>query len=133
MENSMPHFFADVPLIIYRELHFMHDGAAAHFSLIAHRYLNRKFPGRLIGQGGPVAWPPRSPDLNRLDFYLWVHLKSLVYLSPVDDVETLRNRIVAGFATIRNMSGIWDRLRVAMRHRAETCIQAGGGHMEHLP
>jgi hypothetical protein len=28
------------------------------------------------------------------------------------DVETLRNRIVAGFQTVRNMPEIWDRLRV---------------------
>jgi hypothetical protein len=63
---------------------------------------------------------------------MWNHLKSLVHSSPVDDVETLRNRTVAGFQTIRNMPGIWNRLRVAMRSRAEACIQAGLGHMEHL-
>jgi hypothetical protein len=66
----MPDFLADVPLIIRRELHFMHDGVPAHFSLVARRYLNRKLPGRWIGRGGPIAWPPRSPDLNPLDFYL---------------------------------------------------------------
>jgi hypothetical protein len=49
------------------------------------------------------------------------------------DVETLRNRILAGFQTIRNIPGIWDHLRVKMRRRAEACNQAGGGHMEHLP
>jgi hypothetical protein len=48
----------------------------------------------------------------------------------VDDVETLRNRILAGFQTIRNMPGIWDRLRVAMRRRAEACIQAGGEELK---
>jgi hypothetical protein len=116
-----------MPLIIRRELHFMHDGAPA-----ARRYLNRKLPGRWIGTGGPISWPPRSPDLNPLDFYLWGHLKLLVYSSSVDDVETLRNRIVAGFQTIRNMPGIWDSLRVAMRRRDEACIQAGGGHVEYL-
>jgi hypothetical protein len=31
-----------------------------------------------------------------------------------------------------NTPGIWDRLQVSMRRRAEACIQAGGGHMEHL-
>jgi hypothetical protein len=40
LENNMPDFLAEVPLIICRELHFMHDGAAAHFNLVAHRYLN---------------------------------------------------------------------------------------------
>jgi hypothetical protein len=132
-QNNMPDFMADVPLVIRRELRFIHDGAPAHFSLVARRYLNRKLPGRWIGRGGSIAWPPRSPDLNPLDFYLRGHLKSLVYSSPVDDAETLRNRILAGFQTIRNMPGIWDRLRVAMRRRAEACIQAAGGHMEHLP
>jgi hypothetical protein len=91
LENNMPDFLADVPLIIRRELHFMHDGTPAHFSLTAHRHLNRKFPGWWIGRGGPIAWPPCSPALNPLDFYLWGHLKSLVYSSPVDDVETLQN------------------------------------------
>jgi hypothetical protein len=93
----------------------MHDGAPAHFSLFARRYLNRKFPGRWIGRGGPISWPPRSPDLN-----------------PVDDVETLRNRIVEGFQTIRNMPGFCDRLLMAMIRRGEASIQEGGGHMEHL-
>jgi hypothetical protein len=47
-------------------------------------------------------------------------------------VETFRNRTVAVFQTIQNMPEIWDRLRVAMRRRAEPCIQAGDAHMEHL-
>jgi hypothetical protein len=29
------------------------------------------------------------PDLNPLDFYLWEHLKSLVYATPVDSEEAL--------------------------------------------
>jgi hypothetical protein len=101
--NNMPDFLADVPLIIRQELHFMHDGAPAHFSLFARRYLNRKFSSQWIGRGGPIAWPPRSPDLNILDFFLWGHLKSLVYLSQANNVKTLRNRIVAGFQTVHNI------------------------------
>jgi hypothetical protein len=42
LEDNKPHFLADVPLIIRRELHFMHYGAPARFSLVASRYLNRK-------------------------------------------------------------------------------------------
>jgi hypothetical protein len=80
---------------------------------------------RWISRGGPVAWPPCPHYLNPLDLYSWVHLKSLVYSSPVDDVET-------GLQATCYMPDIWDRLRVAMRHRAEACTQAGGGHKEHL-
>ncbi|KAJ4451228.1 hypothetical protein ANN_02688 [Periplaneta americana] len=113
------------------EVHFMYgktDGNAA----LAHRSYQEKYPDRRIGRGGPIAWPPRSPDLNPIDFYLWGYLKSLVYSSPVPDMESLRNRIVADCEEIRNTPGIWDRVRRAMRHRYEACIQAGGGHFEHL-
>jgi hypothetical protein len=74
----MPDFLADVPLIICRELHFMHDGAPAHISLAARRYLNRKFPGRWIGRGGSIAWPPRSSDLYLLNFFVWGNLQFFV-------------------------------------------------------
>jgi hypothetical protein len=72
--------------------------------------------------------PPRSSDLNILDFNLTGHFQSLMK-HPVDDVEPLRNRTVADFQKIRDTPGIWDRLLVAMRRRAEACVQAGGGHM----
>ncbi|KAJ4448366.1 hypothetical protein ANN_10382, partial [Periplaneta americana] len=84
------------------------------------------FPDRWIGtRGGPNAWPPRSPDLNPLDFYLWGHLKSLVYSSPVPDLESLRNRIVACSEDIRNTPGVWDRVRRSMRHRCEKVSEKG--------
>ncbi|KAJ4436304.1 hypothetical protein ANN_18935 [Periplaneta americana] len=83
LENTIPHILEDTPLINRQHIHFLHDGAPAHFSRTARRYLDRKFPDRWIGRSGPIAWPPRSPDLNPLDFYLWGHLKSLVYSSPV--------------------------------------------------
>ncbi|KAJ4433589.1 hypothetical protein ANN_15899 [Periplaneta americana] len=128
LENTIPHVLEDTPLINRRQhIHFLHDGAPAHFSRTARRYLDRRFPDRWIGSSGPIAWPPRSPDLNPLDFYLWGHLKSLVYSSLVPDLESLRNRIVACSEDIRNTPGVWDRVRRSMRHRCEVCIQAGGG------
>ncbi|PSN51661.1 hypothetical protein C0J52_09613, partial [Blattella germanica] len=51
---------------------------------------------------------------------------------PVPDLESLRNRIVARSEDIRNIPGVWDRVRRSMRHRCEVCNQAGGGHFEHL-
>ncbi|KAJ4449220.1 hypothetical protein ANN_00617 [Periplaneta americana] len=74
LENTIPHVLEDTPLINRQHIHFLHDGAPAHFSSTARRYLDRRFPDRWIGRGGPIAWPPRSPDLNPLDFYLWGHL-----------------------------------------------------------
>ncbi|GFV86099.1 uncharacterized protein TNCV_670961 [Trichonephila clavipes] len=33
------------------------------------------------GRGGPVNWLARSPDLSCLDFFLWGHMKNIVYAS----------------------------------------------------
>ncbi|KAJ4439597.1 hypothetical protein ANN_07725 [Periplaneta americana] len=43
----------------------------------------------------------------------------MVYSSPVLDLESLRNRIVACSEDIRNTPGVWDRVRRSMRHRCE--------------
>jgi hypothetical protein len=86
-----------------------------------------------IGRGDATVWPPRSPDFSPLDSYLRGHLKSTDYSSSVGDGGSLRNWILSRFQTIRGMPGLWYRLRLAQRRPTEACIQAGGGHMEHLP
>ena len=53
--------------------------------------LNESFPNRWLGRGGPVAWPPRSPDLTPLDYYLWGHMKTLVYETKVESTAALSN------------------------------------------
>ncbi|KAJ4438562.1 hypothetical protein ANN_14509 [Periplaneta americana] len=113
------------------EVHFMY-GKTNGKPALGRRLYQERYPDRWIGRGGPIVWPPRSPDLNPIDFYLWGHLKSLMYSSPVPDMESLRNRIVAGCEEICNTPGIWDLVYRVMRHRCEVCIQAGGGHFEHL-
>jgi hypothetical protein len=94
------------------------------------RHLNARYRGHWIGRGGPIARPPRSPDLNPLDFFLWGYLKS-VYLTAVNDAATLRERIMDACQTIRTMPGILECVRNSTR-RVEACIQAGGGHFEHF-
>jgi hypothetical protein len=56
---------------------FQQDNATAHTVQNTMVFLKDMFPGRVISQG---LWPPRSPDLSPPDFFLWGHLKSVVYL-----------------------------------------------------
>ena len=51
-------------------MYFQHDGVPPHYTRHVREYLNEYFPNRRLGRGGPVAWPPRSPDLTPLDYYL---------------------------------------------------------------
>ena len=94
----------------------MHDGAPAHFSVVLRNYLQTVYPNRWIGRGGPQEWPPRSPDLNSLDFILWGHLKTLVYTSPINTVEQLREIIVAACDRIKNTSGIFHEAEAGSMH-----------------
>ena len=73
------------------------------------------YPGHWIGRGGPVAWPPRSPDLTPLDFFLWEHIKSIVYETPVPDEETLLARILAASDEVRGMPDVIGRVRQSFR------------------
>jgi hypothetical protein len=43
-----------------------------------------------------AAWP----DLNIMDFFLWGHLKEIVYRDPPNDMEDLKAKFRAAEATI---------------------------------
>lgn len=68
LQHELPLLLEDVPLLLRHQMWFMHDGAPAHFSILAREYLNGVYENKWIGRGGPQSWPPRSPDLNSLDF-----------------------------------------------------------------
>lgn len=134
LRNTLPELLDDVPLRFIRGLHYQHDGAPAHFELNVRRHLTDIYQQRWIGRGAPVQWPPRSPDLTPLDFFLWARVKSLVY----DDgngpatVQELRNKITAAFETIRNTPAVLNSLNTNLRKRAVLCIRQGGRHFEQL-
>lgn len=132
LQNDLPALLEDMPLAARHHLWYMQDGAPPHFARIVRNHLNTTFGERWIGRGGPQPWPARSPDLNPLDFYLWGHLKSVVYATPVPDVAELRERIINGCIQIRGMPGIFERVRQSMLRRVRSCIEMEGGHFEHL-
>jgi hypothetical protein len=112
-------------------MYFQHDGAPPHYTWHVRDYLHESFPNRWLGRGGPVAWPPRSPDLTPLDYYLWGHMKMLVYESKVYSWAVLRDRIFGAAEHIRNHPDIASATQ-SLLMRAKNCIAAGGGHFEAL-
>jgi hypothetical protein len=110
----------------------MHDGAPAHFARAVRRYLTRRYGERWMGGGGPVPWPPRSSDLNPVDYYVRSHVRSLVYTSAVDTVEELQHRIEGSYQKISNEPGVFEIIRNSMRRRVQWCVQMQGQHFEHL-
>lgn len=132
LEETLPQLLEDVPLIERTNTWFMHDGAPAHFSRPVREYLDERFAHQWIGREGTQLWPPRSADLNPLDYFFWGYLKSLVYATPVIDEDDLRDRIINCSTIIRNTPGIFERVRQSMRRRLFACIENQGSHFEHL-
>jgi len=54
---------------------------------------DENLPGQWIGRRGAVQFPPRSPDLTLLDFYLWGTLQDVVYRKKLAKLAVLREEI----------------------------------------
>ena len=91
----------DVPLDIRRNMWYLHDGAPPHSSREVNRWFNDNYFDGWIGRYSKHAWPPRSPDLNVCDFYLWDHLKQIVYSTPVNSLDELQVRLLNAAKEIR--------------------------------
>jgi len=77
-------------------------------------------------------WPPRSPDLTPLDYYIWGHMKTSVYETKVDSRSALRDRIFSAAEHIRNQPNNIGSAAQSLLLRAENFIAPGGGHFEQL-
>ena len=63
------------------------------YGICVHRWLDRQYPGHWVGHRGPMEWKPRSVDLFTLDFYSWRHLKAMVCLAKVQNMDHLKEHI----------------------------------------
>ena len=72
---------------------FQQDGAPPYWGLLVRGFLNETFPDRWIGRDGPIPWPPCSPDITPLDFFLWGYVKDIVYRTQIRDITDLKQRI----------------------------------------
>lgn len=111
-------------------IHFQQDGAPPHYALCVRQWLNDNYPGQWIGRRGSIEWPPRSPDLTPLDFFLWGHLKSVVYKTPVADIQDLKDRIIRECRAITRET--FQKVRQEFENRLYYCMNKNGTHFEHL-
>lgn len=110
---------------------YQQDGASVHWSLAVREMLNTNLGGRWIGRSGPIAWPPRSPDLSVNDFWLWGYLRDNVYRQPrAETLPELAERCEEFLQAIDH-----NIVKAAFENfykRCTLCIQQNGGHIEHL-
>lgn len=110
---------------------YMHDGAPAHYTNVVRQCLTDNFScwiGR--GEGSYLAWPPRSPDLNMLDFYLWGELQHRVNQIENLSVEEVQEKLEQEMYFIGPET--LERVHRNLVKRLRMCIQQDGGLFEHL-
>lgn len=109
---------------------YQQDGAPPHYGLNVRRLLNETFVERWIGRRGTIEWPPRSPDLTPLDYFLWGYVKERVYKTNLHNLDELRRRIIEEIRSIPRE--IIRRASESFYNRIGYCQQVNGGQFEHL-
>ena len=107
---------------------FMQVGAPLHFSCFVPHGLNKRFPDASVGRGGPIPWPPRSPDLSLLDFFLWGYIKNIVYAEKIRNIQHLQERITSAIETVtRDMiQKTWQEIEFCL----DVSRATNDGHIE---
>lgn len=110
---------------------YMHDGAPAHRTAEVRQCLTDNFFGWIgPGDGSFLAWPPRSPDLNPLDFYLWGVLQHEVHKTPAINAEEIQAKVTTEINLIP--AETLEKVHGNLKKRLRKCIELNGGHFEHL-
>jgi hypothetical protein len=109
---------------------FQQDDATAHTSRPSLGIVREMFPGHVVSLRGDIGWPPRSPDLIPVRFFLWSYLKAQVYQHRPQTLEALKEAITQEVAAIppemtrRVMENYWERLN--------QCIDIEGRHLSDI-
>ncbi len=82
------------------------------------------FDDCLISSG---LWPPRSPDLSPLDYFLWGYLKDRVYSPAPVTFEDLKADIVRKITLFSMLQNVINNAIKC----AQACIQGAGDQLEH--
>lgn len=130
LQNDLPNLLEDIPLDVRASMWYQHDGCPSHYSQRVRDFLNVRYPNRWIGRGSLFPWPPRSPDLTVLDFYLWGKIKDIVYETRPTTREDMIHRIEIAINSIPRAE--IETAVSSTRRRINSCILQYGRQFEHL-
>jgi len=132
LQTEVRNFLDDLPLEFRATLTFQQDGHPAHRSRATLNLIRELFGRRWIGLGSDLhEWPPRSPDLSIMDFFVWGYVKAkLSEYGRAANVEELKQNIQRAFATIT--PAMLGAARRSFFKRVAMCLEQDGGHFEQL-
>ena len=104
---------------------FQQDGATSHTSLVCQSKLRQLLRKRFINKD---QWPPKSPDLNPLDYYFWEVIKTEVYKNrsePFQNLAQLSRRIRIVWQRAINMEHVRKAID-QFRPRCQKVVECRG-------
>lgn len=116
----------------FSRLWWFQDGAPAHRLNQVQEWLSEFFPNHIVALNRETEWPPRSPDLTPCDYFLWGYLKSKVYVTPPENMDDLRQKIITEVQLLKDNNDLVQRAMRDMTRRANKCIEVQGHHIERL-
>jgi len=112
------------------EVFHQKDGAPSHYQRDVRAFLDENVQGHWIGRRGTFEFPPYSPDLTPLDFYLWGTLKDVVYRKKPATLEVLRAEIRAACAAIPINTP--TEVAQSTAPHCNRCLATNGNHFEQV-
>ncbi|QQP50248.1 Transposable element tcb2 transposase [Caligus rogercresseyi] len=102
------------------------DGAPSHTSDAVQKYIISKLSSK--GFWSKEMWPPSSPNLNPLDYFVWTHVEQRACATSHPNVDALKASVNKVWAAM-NTNDIVNACK-AFRSRIEACIKAEGSIFE---
>jgi len=109
----------------YKNYRFQQDGAPPHTANKVQEWLTDRFSTKFINK---FDWPPRSPDLNPCDYFLWGYLKARVYSPLPKSIDELKVNIKREIKNIDK--NILKSTFLNFENRCNLIIKLNGGHIE---
>jgi len=112
------------------EVFYQQDGAPTHYHRDVWAFLDVNLQGHWIGRRATFEFPPHSPDLTPLYFFLWGTLKDVVYRKKLATLGDHRAEIRAACAAIP-INTLTEVAQSTACH-CNRCLAANCNHFEHL-
>jgi len=107
--------------------YFQQDGVTSHTSQASMAEIQSFFSDCVILKG---LWPPHSPDLMPPDYFLWGYLKGTVYQNKPQTIDALKANITEEIQAVT--ADILVRTFQNMARLVQSCLDANGGHFQHM-
>jgi hypothetical protein len=84
-------------------------------------------PGKWIGRGVPIAWPPTSTDLTSWDSFLSGFVKNILYWVKDNNLEQFKSHIMDAVATATH--NMLQNMGTDVKYHLDICHATRDAHI----